>query len=108
MAQTDVRRWATQTRAFTAVWVIGMGVVLVVAAAYLKLFTPEDEIKRSLLKAVVASEFVHIPAHLILYGTLTVGWYRLSGGRWLTALLAVLAVGVLQEAAQSLLFGRWF
>jgi len=57
-------------------------------------------------QALVQSEFVHIPAHLVLYGALAAACSRVLGRRSWLVLLAVLAVGLAQEAAQSLLFGR--
>jgi hypothetical protein len=43
---------------------------------------------------------------MLLYGTLTAGIYGLTRWRWPYVLFAVLTIGLAQEAAQSLLFGR--
>jgi len=51
------------------------------------------------------SEAVHVVAHLLLYGTLTLLGLRASGVRAALAVAATVATGALQEGAQTVLFG---
>jgi hypothetical protein len=94
------RRW------ITASWTILLSALLIGGAIYLKAYDPLGRLAPPALRAFFKSELCHVPAHMLLYGTLTLGCRLLSGRGWRPTLLAVLAVALLQEAGQSLLFGR--
>jgi hypothetical protein len=55
---------------------------------------------------LLGSDWVHVPAHLLLYGALALCCAQALGGRRWLAALAVAGVALAQEASQSLLFGR--
>jgi hypothetical protein len=85
---------------------IAIAVLLIGGAIVLKLTDADQYMTLWGLNTFFSSEYFHVPAHMLLYGTLTAGIYGLTRWRWPYVLLAVLTIGLVQEAAQSLLFDR--
>src|SRR4051794_3604066 len=106
MLHTFAHTNATKTRILTTIWTVLLGILLIGGAIYLKVYDLQGHVRLPALQAFLRSDYFHVPAHLLLYGTLTAGCRALIERRWWLVLLAVLAVGLLQEGAQSLLFGR--
>lgn len=88
----------------TRLFITALCTLLIGGAIYLKVFNPR--VGSPALQAFVKSELFHIPAHLLLYGALALACRSIVGRRPWIVLLAILTVGVTQEAAQSILFGR--
>jgi hypothetical protein len=80
-----------------------LGIILVLGATVLKI---SELTLPGLLGALLRSEWIHIPAHLALYGSLAICCRRAVGPRLWLVVATVGAVALLQEAAQSLLVGR--
>ena len=86
--------------------VVALAALLIVGAATLKLAEQGQPPPTGGVRWFLSTDWVHVPAHLLLYGALALCCAFLFGGlRWPTA-LAVAAVALAQEACQSLLFGR--
>jgi VanZ family protein len=87
--------------------VIGMALLYILGAALLGLgWLQSDAFNR-----LESSEAVHVVAHVGLYASLTIASHRLfrrkvhDRVRWTAA--TALGVGILQESAQLVVFGRW-
>ena len=88
----------TKLRALAAFW----GVAIIVGAAWLQTVRPHGK----LIARVLRSEALHVSAHLVLYSSLAaIVWLASSGRRPIVAAVTA-TVGVLQEGAQSILYGR--
>ena len=85
-------------------FIAAVSALLIGGAIVLKLFNPQ--IDPPALRTFVQTEYFHVPAHLLLYGALAAACYGVVGRRWWVVLLFVGAIGMVQEAAQSTLFGR--
>jgi hypothetical protein len=85
---------------------VSVALLLVGGAIMLKLTDADQSVTLWGLNDFFSSEYFHVPAHMLLYSTLTAGIYGMTRWRWLYVLITVLAIGFVQEAAQSLLFGR--
>ena len=81
------------------------GATIIAGVFWLQIGHPERG--RPWLAAIIGAEPVHIVAHVILYGTLACAMRRATRRAWVAfALMACFAI--LQEAAQSLWWGRAF
>ena len=85
---------------------LAVATLLIGGAIVLKLTNADQYVTVWNLNVYFRTEYFHVPAHMLLYGTLTAGVYGITGGRWRWTLAAVMVVGFVQESAQSLLFGR--
>ena len=89
----------TKLRALAAFW----GAAMIVGAGWLHNFHPRH---RGLAR-VLASEVTHVSAHLVLYGALAAIVWLASSGRRAIVIGTTAAVALLQEGAQSVVYGRW-
>ena len=89
-------------------WVgaLGLSALLIGGAATLQLMERGRPPATGGVARLLGSDWVHVPAHLLLYGALALCCARAFGGRRWLAALAVAGVALAQEACQSLLFGR--
>ncbi len=85
---------------------LAVAVLLIGGAIALKLTRVEERLTLWGLNDFFRSEYFHVSAHIFLYGTLTAGIYGVLRRQWRRTLQAVMTLGLVQEAAQSLLFGR--
>jgi hypothetical protein len=85
---------------------LGLSALLIGGAAALQLIERGRPPATGELARLIASDWVHVPAHLLLYGALALCCARAFGGRRWAAALVVGAVALAQEGCQSLLFGR--
>jgi hypothetical protein len=83
---------------------VAWGSTVVVAALWLKYAPPAAG---TWLARVMASEAVHIAAHMFLYGVLA-ALARIATQRAWTSALIVAFFAIAQEAAQSIWWGRAF
>jgi hypothetical protein len=88
----------TKLRALAACW----GAAIILGAAWLHTFHPRN---RGLAR-LLAAEATHVTAHVILYGALAAILWFASAGRRAIVIGGSLVVAVLQESAQSILYGR--
>jgi hypothetical protein len=87
-------------------WALGLSALLIGGAAALKLIERGGPLATGDVARLLGSDWVHVPAHMLLYGALALCCARALGGRLWLAALAVAGVALAQEASQSLLFGR--
>jgi hypothetical protein len=102
---TEQRVTDRVSRIASAAAVGAWGSAVVAFALWLRIATPERG--RPWLATIMASEPFHIAAHLMLYGVLTAFAWRATRRLWASA-LAVTVFAVVQEAAQSVWWGRAF
>lgn len=88
----------TKLRALAAFW----GGAIILGAAWLQTFRPHGKLLAQLLR----SEVLHVSAHLVLYGLLAAIVWRASSGRRAIVIGVTAVVALLQEGAQSVLYGR--
>ena len=74
------------------------GLSISAGALWIRVQRPQDG--SPLLTALIGSEVVHVIAHTLLYGTLTLLALRAHGGRRARALVTVLGLGLIQELVQ--------
>ncbi|MBC8074976.1 MAG: hypothetical protein H7Y32_02790 [Chloroflexales bacterium] len=85
---------------------LALAALLIVGAATLKLYERGQPLPTEGIAWLLTTDWVHVPAHLLLYGALTAYCARAFGGRGGPTVLAVTIVALAQEGCQSLLFGR--
>ena len=95
----------TPNRRFQLVFAVAWSVAVIAGAIVLKVLHPERWLP--LIGVLGREEAVHVVAHVFLYGTLAAASHGLSRHRWVP-LVVVGVVGLLQEAAQTLLVGKSF
>ena len=100
----DVGRGLHHAAPVKKVWAlaIGWGLALILGAAWLQKYRPRDP----LVARVLISEVTHVSAHLALYGVLTALVWLASSGRRVVVVGTLALVALLQEGAQSVLYGR--
>jgi hypothetical protein len=88
----------TKLRVVAACW----GGSIILGAAWLRTFHPRNRT----VARVLASEVTHISAHVVLYAALTaILWFATSGRRSIVIVVTAV-VALLQEGAQTVLWGR--
>jgi len=88
-----------KARAFLPVWISA----ILAGVVFLKVVRPDDY--SPFVRAAMRLEALHVIAHLFLYGTLAAACRLATRAAW-APLALVFAVGFVQEAAQTVLFGR--
>lgn len=90
----------------SSVGALALAALLIAGAATLKLYERGKPLPTTGIAWLLTTDWVHVPAHLLLYGALAACCAHTCGGRRGPTALAVAIVALAQEGCQSLLFGR--